>query len=35
MRNYQKISEANLDDASIITYLKSRNFTKTLTTFLM
>ena len=34
-RNYQKVSESNLDDASIISYLKSRHLTKTLTTFIM
>jgi hypothetical protein len=35
IRNYQKVSDCNLDDASIISYLKSRNLTKTLTAFLL
>jgi hypothetical protein len=33
LRNYQKISEVNLDEKTILSYLRSHNLHRTLATF--
>lgn len=34
LRSYQKISEANLDERAVVTYLKKHHFHRTITTFM-